>query len=168
MLDALRHSGDHARQDNWCGHAPARTVAGGFAHRDEMVRSLRTISGDVVRDYPLINTASHKFLLSLYPQWHTRLLPDSKLLTESPDVVKDVLHTNSIHKVYLAGMKGIEHLRRGSIAACEFFTVEVLTWTGLWTPPPGRDLAHCPRAPGSRKQSLRAPHDSCRSSDYVF
>ncbi|WP_437624679.1 GNAT family N-acetyltransferase [Sorangium sp. So ce1151] len=82
---------------------------------DVMVRSLRRLSGDVVRDYPLINTASRKFLLALYPQWHTRLLPDSKLHTESPDIVKDVSHTNSIHKVYLTGMKGIEQLRRGDL-----------------------------------------------------
>lgn len=29
--------------------------------------------------------------------------------------MKDVSHTNSIHKVYLAGMKGIEQLRRGDL-----------------------------------------------------
>jgi hypothetical protein len=97
------------------GFTKVGTKAGAGGTEDVMVRSLRAISGDIVRDYPLINTASRKFLLSLYPQWHTRLLPDSKLLTESPDVVKDVSHTNSIHKVYLAGMKGIEHLRRGDL-----------------------------------------------------
>lgn len=90
-----------------------KTGAGGI--EDVMLRSLRRHSGDVTRDYPLINTAARKFLLALYPQWHTRLLPDSKLVTESPDVVKDVSHTNSIHKVYLTGMRGIEQLRRGDL-----------------------------------------------------
>lgn len=82
---------------------------------DVMARSLRHATGDVVLDYPLINGAGRKFLLSLYPKWHTRLLPDSKLHTESPDIVQDVSHTNSIHKVYLAGMKGLEQLRRGDL-----------------------------------------------------
>lgn len=82
---------------------------------DVMLRSLRHRAGDVVLDYPLIDLASRKFILSIYPEWHTRLLPDSKLYTEAPDVVKDVSHTNSIHKVYLAGMRGLETLQRGDL-----------------------------------------------------
>ena len=53
------------------------------------------------------------FVLSLYPQWHSRLLPDSLLKTESASILKDVSHTNSIHKIYLAAMQGIEQLKRG-------------------------------------------------------
>lgn len=97
------------------GFRKVATKTGHGGVEDVMVRSLRALSGDVTRDYPLINMSGRKFLLSLYPQWHTRLLPDSKLHTESPDIVKDVSHTNSIHKVYLAGMKGIEQLRRGDL-----------------------------------------------------
>ena len=97
------------------GFTKVGTKTGPGGVEDVMVRSLRALSGDVTRDYPLINMSGRKFLLSLYPQWHTRLLPDSKLHTESPDIVKDVSHTNSIHKVYLAGMKGIEQLRRGDL-----------------------------------------------------
>lgn len=97
------------------GFTKVGTKTGPGVVEDVMVRSLRALSGDVTRDYPLINMSGRKFLLSLYPQWHTRLLPDSKLHTESPDIVTDVSHTNSIHKVYLAGMKGIEQLRRGDL-----------------------------------------------------
>jgi hypothetical protein len=97
------------------GFTKVGTKTGLGAVEDVMVRSLRALSGDVTRDYPLINMSGRKFLLSLYPQWHTRLLPDSKLHTESPNIVKDVSHTNSIHKVYLAGMNGIEQLRRGDV-----------------------------------------------------
>ncbi len=82
---------------------------------DVMVRSLRRRSGDVTRDYPLIDMSGRKYLLSLYPKWHTRLLPDSKLVNESPDIVKDVSHTNSIHKIYLTKMQGTEQLRRGDL-----------------------------------------------------
>jgi hypothetical protein len=82
---------------------------------DVMARSLRRVVGDVVLDYPLINLGARKFLLGIYPDWHTRLLPDSKLHNESPDIVKDISHTNSIHKVYLTGMRGTEQLRRGDL-----------------------------------------------------
>lgn len=82
---------------------------------DVMLRSLRHRAGDVVLDYPLIDLASRKFILSIYPEWHTRLLPDSKLYTEAPDIVTDISHTNSIHKVYLAGMRGLETLRCGDL-----------------------------------------------------
>lgn len=82
---------------------------------DVLLRSLRRAVGDVVQDYPLINTKGRKFILSILPQWHTQLFPDSKLHNESPDIITDVSHTNSIHKVYLAGMQGTESLRRGDL-----------------------------------------------------
>lgn len=63
--------------------------------------------------YPQIVKSSRAFLLSLWPQWHTRLLPDSILRNESSSIVEDVSHTNSIHKVYLARMAGMEVLEPG-------------------------------------------------------
>lgn len=77
-------------------------------------RRLDKTVGDVVLDYPRIPLKQNRhFVLSLYPQWHSRLLPDSLLKTESASILKDVSHTNSIHKIYLAGMQGIEQLQRG-------------------------------------------------------
>jgi hypothetical protein len=77
-------------------------------------RRLDFVSNDVVRDYPRIPVgASRHFVLSLYPQWHSRLLPDSLLRTESSSILQDISHTNSIHKIYLAAMRGVEQLRRG-------------------------------------------------------
>jgi hypothetical protein len=81
-----------------------------------LVKLLRGSYEDVVSSYPLVRLAQERtFLLSLYPMWHTRLLPDSILKTEDADVVQDVSHTNSIHKVYLAAMSGMETLRRGDV-----------------------------------------------------
>lgn len=97
------------------GFTKVATKRGTTGTEDVMARSLRVLTGDIVLDYPLINLSGRKFLLSVYPTFHTRLLPDSKLHTESPDIVRDVSHTNSIHKVYLAGMKGTEQLRRGDL-----------------------------------------------------
>lgn len=77
-------------------------------------RRLDVLKGDVVLDYPRIPIHENRhFVLSLYPVWHSRLLPDSLLKTEAADVVKDVSHTNSIHKIYLAAMQGVERLKRG-------------------------------------------------------
>lgn len=77
-------------------------------------RRLDKATGDVVLDYPRIPFKKNRhFVLSLYPQWHSRLLPDSLLKTESASILKDVSHTNSIHKIYLTAMRGVEQLRRG-------------------------------------------------------
>ncbi len=43
-------------------------------------------------------------MLAIYPQYHTQLLPDSILNNETFDIVQDVSHTNSIHKVYICRM----------------------------------------------------------------
>ncbi len=83
---------------------------------DVMVRSCRAVLGDVVLDYPRFDVSiGRKYILAIYPEWHTRLLPDSKLNNEPPDIVKDISHSNSIHKVYLTGMRGTESLERGDI-----------------------------------------------------
>lgn len=70
----------------------------------------------ILENYPIIRTATANcYLLSIYPTWHTRLLPDSILKTESSDIIQDISHTNSIHKVYLAGMHGMDSLRSGDV-----------------------------------------------------
>lgn len=68
----------------------------------------------LTKNYPLVPVGrTRQYLLSLYPEWHTRLLPDSILKNEDRSVVEDVSHTNSIHKVYLTKMKGVDALQRG-------------------------------------------------------
>lgn len=81
-----------------------------------LVRKIHESFQDVVTSYPLVKLSDHStYLLALKPEWHTRLLPDSILKTEKTDIVQDISHTNSIHKVYLAAMKGINVLKRGDI-----------------------------------------------------
>lgn len=64
-------------------------------------------------NYPLVKLNNRNFLLSIYPTWHTRLFPESKLSNENPSIIEDVSHTNSIEKVYLTKMSGTESLRAG-------------------------------------------------------
>ncbi len=69
------------------------------------------LSGNLRKDYPLIDTRRVKFyLLAIKPQWHSQLFPDSILKTESYDLLADVSHTNSISKTYICSMEGVEDL----------------------------------------------------------
>lgn len=88
----------------------------GAEGKEELVllKTLSKISGDVLADYPLVNAEEgKKYLLAIQPEFHTRLFPDSILNTESFDIIEDVSHTNSIHKVYVCKMPGVANLKRG-------------------------------------------------------
>lgn len=53
--------------------------------------------------FPYISRAARAFLVSIYPEYHTTLLPDSILKTESPDnFVEQEPHRNAIRKVYVS------------------------------------------------------------------
>lgn len=80
-----------------------------------LVKDIGIFTGDLEKDYPLVDASKGVYLLSIYPKYHTKLFPDSKLATESPDIVKDVSSSNSIHKIYLCNMNGVENLKRGDV-----------------------------------------------------
>lgn len=81
-----------------------------------LLKEINGAGNGVLDRYPIVKIGAQSiYLLSLQPQWHTRLLPDSILKNEDTSIIKDVSHTNSIHKVYLAGMRGMENLRAGDI-----------------------------------------------------
>lgn len=81
-----------------------------------LVRRVRADAPSALHRYPVVKLGRQaSYLLSLYPKWHTRLLPDSILKTENASIVQDVSHTNSIHKVYLAAMMGMDVLHPGDV-----------------------------------------------------
>ncbi len=83
---------------------------------DVYIRRLEGFGSTVLTRYPFVRTRDQRvFLLSIYPDYHTRLFPDSILNNESYDVVQDVSHTNSIHKVYLCAMPGVDQLVPGDV-----------------------------------------------------
>ena len=58
---------------------------------------------DICKTYPYISKNRDTFIVPIYPDYHTELLPDSILNTESPsDFVEDSPHRNSISKVYVS------------------------------------------------------------------
>jgi hypothetical protein len=53
--------------------------------------------------FPYVSRSSRAFLVPIYPAYHTSLLPDSILRTESPaDFVEQEPHRNAILKVYVS------------------------------------------------------------------
>lgn len=78
-------------------------------------RNMRIAVGDILLDYPYIFPTTNKFLLAIHPLYHTRLFPESKLFNESPNMVQDVSHSNSIHKIYISAAYNADTLKRGDI-----------------------------------------------------
>lgn len=94
----------------------------GFEHKarkgEELVllKNMHSYLNNPTYDYPLIGLKGHnKYVLSIYPQWHTLMFPDSALYAERYDPICDVSPTNSIHKIYITSMRGTENLKRGDI-----------------------------------------------------
>ncbi|WP_299550985.1 PIN domain-containing protein [Seonamhaeicola sp.] len=53
--------------------------------------------------YPYISRKNDCYIVPIYPEYHTELLPDSILNTESPEeFIEDFPHRNSINKVYVS------------------------------------------------------------------
>lgn len=70
-----------------------------------LIKNLKVLTNDILADYPLINTINkQKFILAIYPQYHSVMFPDSILNNESVDILEDVTITNSIHKTYVTRM----------------------------------------------------------------
>lgn len=86
-----------------------------------LVKELDILKNDILRDYPLLSIRNkRKFILSIYPKYHTRLFPDSILKTEKnvrEELIKDVSYTNSIHKIYICFMPQTADLRPGDLLA---------------------------------------------------
>ena len=80
-----------------------------------LVKRMGGTTGRLRQDYPFVSARGRaKYLLSIYPEWHTRLFPDSILKNERYDVVQDVAHTNSIEKAYVSWMD-LSALRAGDL-----------------------------------------------------
>jgi hypothetical protein len=88
-VTAFRRTEDHIRLltllEEW-GFDKRGTKASSAGIEDVYVRdfSSRIDSADPKKTYPYINANARKFIVPIYPQYHTELLPDSVLRTESP------------------------------------------------------------------------------------
>nr|WP_193988104.1 N-acetyltransferase [Lelliottia steviae] len=79
-----------------------------------LVRIMREQVGSTIQSYPFVSlNQANQYLLSIYPEFHSRLLPDSILNNETHDIIQDVSHTNSIHKIFICKMEGVSYFRPG-------------------------------------------------------
>lgn len=72
-------------------------------------------SDNIRHSYPFISGRCQKFIVPIYPAYHTDLLPDSILTNEQPENFLDgKAHRNAIHKVYISRSVN-DDLNRGDI-----------------------------------------------------
>lgn len=80
------------------------------------LKRMGQITGNINMDFPCIDMAnSKKYLLSIYPKYHSVMFPNSILTTENKNIITDVSYTNSIHKIYVCTMEQVENLKYGDI-----------------------------------------------------
>lgn len=81
-----------------------------------MVKDMRAVKGTILADYPRMRTlGKRKWMLGIYPQWHTPLFPDSILNNESYDMVQDCTPTNGIYKIYISWNSECEQMKPGDL-----------------------------------------------------
>lgn len=81
---------------------------------DVYVKDMRDLTGDLLLDYPIVDSRGHKkWMMSIYSDFHTDLFPDSILRTESPAMLQDTSHTNGIHKVYVGAYRDFPKVTPG-------------------------------------------------------
>jgi predicted nucleic acid-binding protein len=116
-------------------HGQKRSAAGA---EEVFVRDFRPRAdlADPRRTYPYISRKARKFIVPIWPQYHTELLPDSILKTEQPEVFSDSKpNRNAMHKVYISrsierGMKTGDILvfyRTSSKVAPAYYTAVATT-----------------------------------------
>ena len=79
-----------------------------------LVKDMRNLVGEIEKDYPKVKKGgADKYLLSIRPDYHTKLFPDSILKNESYDIVQDITPTNGIYKIYICWMPDTVNLKQG-------------------------------------------------------
>lgn len=90
----------------------------GSGDRQENVylKKMNSMTGNINKDFPAISIENaKKYILSIYPKYHSVMFPDSILTTENKNIITDVSYTNSIHKIYVCTMEQVENLKYGDI-----------------------------------------------------
>lgn len=81
------------------------------------IKRFDNLTGHRYKDYPMVDLKSAKlWVLAIYPQFHSRMFPDSILNNENPyDVIQDTTETNTISKIYLTKMDCIAMMTPGDV-----------------------------------------------------
>lgn len=77
--------------------------------------SKKTDENNLKQCYPYISRNKDCYIVPIYPDYHTELLPDSILNTESPEeFIEDFPHRNGINKVYVSRAL-MPHPKKGDV-----------------------------------------------------
>lgn len=96
----------------WCG---TKLTQNGT--EQVIIKSLNANTGIPSQDFPCVRlNGTRKWLLAIWPEYHSMMFPDSILRNEDPRlIVRDISSTNSIHKVYLCNMPTTAHMSTGDV-----------------------------------------------------
>jgi hypothetical protein len=81
------------------------TKAGKYGNELVLVRNMKRPfdANAPALTFPIVSLGTRAFIVPIWPDFHTSLLPDSILRTESPvDFVEQLPHRNAIRKVYIS------------------------------------------------------------------
>ena len=108
-VTVFNRSVEHYAADHGCSRTGASSTTGQRAtatirswctSATSARRSILTIRGCT---YPYVAAGARKFFVPIYPEYHTELLPDSILNTESPkNFVENKPNRNALSKVYIS------------------------------------------------------------------
>lgn len=86
----------------------------GMKKDEEVYCKSLSVKNDTFKDFPRINkkSSNNKFILGIYPKYHTKLFPDSKLCNERQFHRQDVSFSNSISKCYLGSMSDMPKIKK--------------------------------------------------------
>lgn len=70
---------------------------------------------NIYKDFPLINPYGKKWLLAIWPKYHTKIFPDSQLTTEKQHIIEDLSVTNTIEKIYMCSMPTVLYMAPGDL-----------------------------------------------------
>ena len=73
------------------------------------------VLNDIYKDFPRLSLQfpTKKYLLSIFPRYHTKMFPESQLHTERHHYVEDLSVTNSSEKIYISAARQVLEMRPG-------------------------------------------------------
>ena len=95
-------------------HMADKTSANGI--EQVLVKKVGINSHDIYQDYPFVEATRKKYwVLSIKPEFHTKMFPDSILSNESYDLLNDIAPTNTIRKIYITAMECLTMMSKGDL-----------------------------------------------------
>lgn len=84
-------------------------------NEDVFIKDFKNNDTDIEKSFPIMDKNQKKYILGIFPKYHTKLFPDSKLVTEKNHIIEDLSPTNCIEKIYLSANKMCLNLKYGDL-----------------------------------------------------